>query len=73
MKKLTDLRKFHQSINDAYYDIELKDSFPNYFYTALLDGENEIYQKSVTEIKKFHEDWIGTIESFFPSILQNCK
>ncbi len=68
MKRITDLRKFHRALNDAYYDIELNEDFPNYFYTALLDGENEVYQKSITEIKKFHEDWIGTIESFFPSI-----
>jgi hypothetical protein len=68
MKKLTDMRKFHQALNDAYYQIEMEESFPNYFYTALLDGENELYQKSITEIKSFHEDWIGTIESFFPSI-----
>ncbi|QWB95563.1 DUF2357 domain-containing protein [Mycoplasmatota bacterium] len=68
MKKLTDMRKFHQAINDAYYQIEMEEPFPNYFYTALLDGENELYQKSITEIKSFHEDWIGTIESFFPSI-----
>ena len=68
MKKLTDLRKFHQAINDAYYDIEMNQSFPNYFYTALLDGENEIYQKSISEIKTFHEEWIGTIESYFASL-----
>ncbi len=68
MKRITDLRKFHKAMNDAYYDIEMNEDFPNYFYTALLDGENELYQKSITEIKKFHEDWIGTIESFFPSI-----
>ena len=68
MKKLTDLRKFHRTLNDAYYDIELEQDFPNYFYQALLDGENELYQKSITEIKTFHEDWIATIESFFPSV-----
>ncbi len=70
MKKLTDLRKFHKAINDAYYDIELNQDFPNYFYSALLDGDNEIYQKSITEIKKFHEEWIQTIESFFPSLFK---
>jgi len=68
MKKTHDLKKFHQSINDAYYDIELKQQFPHDFYSALLDGENELYQKSVTEIKKFHENWIKTIESYFASI-----
>jgi len=68
MKKLTDLRKFHQELSSVYYDLEMDFPFPNDFYQAFLSGENEMYQKSITEIKTFHEEWIQTIESFFPSL-----
>lgn len=76
MKKTSDLVKFHQTLNDALYQIEMEEEFPNHFYQALLSGENTIYQKNISEIKTFHEDWIGTIESFFPSldkITKNAK
>jgi len=68
MKKTSDLVKFHQTLNDALYQLEMEEDFPNHFYQALLSGENTIYQKNISEIKTFHEDWIGTIESFFPSL-----
>lgn len=68
MKKTSDLTKFHQILNDALYQIEMEEEFPNHFYQALLSGENTIYQKNISEIKTFHEDWIGMIESFFPSL-----
>lgn len=68
MKKLKDLREFHQAITDAYYDIEMEHAFPNTFYDALLSGENEMYQKSITESKAFHVDWIPTIESYLSSL-----
>jgi hypothetical protein len=68
MKKTSDLKQFHQILNDAFYEIEREEEFPNYFYDAFLNGDVEIYQKQIEEIKTFHEDWIGTIESFFPSL-----
>lgn len=68
MKKVSDLRKFHEQLNDAYYELEKMEEFPNHFYQALLSGDNELYQKSIQETKSFHEDWIGTIESYFPSL-----
>eukprot|EP01156_Anaeramoeba_ignava_P017837 Anaeramoba_ignava/a90141_120.p1 GENE.a90141_120~~a90141_120.p1 ORF type:complete len:618 (-),score=124.85 a90141_120:2340-4193(-) len=68
MKKLDELREFHQSITNAYYDIEMEQAFPNYFYDAFLSGENEMYQKSITELKSFHVDWIPIVESFLPSL-----
>ena len=58
MKRLDELKKFHQSITNAYYDIEMEQNFPNHFYDAFLTGENEMYQKSITELKSFHVDWI---------------
>ena len=76
MKKTSDLKKFHQLLNDTYYELEKNEEFPNVFYQAFLSGESTLYQKSVSEIKTFHEDWIGTIESYFPSldkITKNAK
>ncbi|HBY65902.1 MAG TPA: hypothetical protein DEG42_05955 [Acholeplasmataceae bacterium] len=76
MKKTSDLKKFHQLLNDTYYELEKNEDFPNVFYQAFLSGESTLYQKSVSEIKTFHEDWIGTIESYFPSldkITKNAK
>jgi DNA repair protein SbcC/Rad50 len=68
MKKISDLRKFHEELNTVYYDLEKDHEFPNHFYQALLSGENSVYQKSISEIKTFHEEWIGTIESYFNSL-----
>jgi DNA repair protein SbcC/Rad50 len=76
MKKTSDLKKFHQLLNDTYYELEKNEDFPNVFYQSFLSGESTLYQKSVSEIKTFHEDWIGTIESYFPSldkITKNAK
>jgi DNA repair protein SbcC/Rad50 len=68
MKKISDLRKFHEELNTVFYDLEKDHEFPNHFYQALLSGENSVYQKSISEIKTFHEEWIGTIESYFNSL-----
>lgn len=68
MKKVSDLRQFHEQLNQVFYELEREEEFPNHFYQALLSGENEIYQKSIQESKVFHEDWIETIESYFPSL-----
>lgn len=68
MKKVSDLTQLLKTMNEVFYEVELNEEFPNVFYHAFLSGQNEIYQKSISEIKHFHEDWIGTIESFFPSL-----
>ncbi|MDX9691118.1 MAG: DUF2357 domain-containing protein [Acholeplasmataceae bacterium] len=68
MKKTSDLTQLLDRLNQVLYKIEFEEEFPNIFYQAFLSGENEVYQKSISEVKHFHEDWIGTIESFFPSL-----
>ena len=68
MLSMSDLKKFHQELNQVFYELEMAEEFPNHFYQAFLSGDNTIYQKSIQESKIFHEDWIGTIESFFPSL-----
>ncbi len=47
---------------------EEKENFPRYFYNSFLAGENIVYHKSIAEIKKFNDDWITTLETYFPSI-----
>jgi len=73
MKKTSDLAQLLKTMNEVFYEIEMEEEFPNLFYQAFLSGQNEIYQKSISEIKHFHEDWIGTIESFFPSLNKICN
>lgn len=68
MGKENVLIEFHKILNDQLYKIEMQTGFPNQFYQALLSGDNTLYQKNITEVKTFHEDWIKTIESYFPSI-----
>lgn len=68
MKKISDLRKFHEELSTIFYELEKDQEFPNHFYQALLSGESTVYQKSISEIKTFHEEWIGTIESYFNSL-----
>lgn len=68
MKKKEDLKQLHQVINDAFYVIEKEENFPKYFYDAFLNGDVTMYQKEITEKKTFHENWITTIESYFPSL-----
>jgi DNA repair protein SbcC/Rad50 len=73
MKKVSDLIKLHKNLNKAWLDLERQNEFPEIFYGALLSGENEVYQKNISESKTFHEDWIETIESFFPSLNKITK
>ncbi|MFA7588927.1 MAG: DUF2357 domain-containing protein [Acholeplasmataceae bacterium] len=68
MKKTSDLKKFHDRFVTTLTDIERYHEFPNHFYQAFLSGDNKIYQKSIYETKTFDEEWIKTIESYFPSL-----
>ena len=45
-----------------------KMEFPTYFYDVIGSGDNVFYQKNITETKFFDEDWVKTLEGFFPSI-----
>ena len=42
--------------------------FPTYFYDVFGSGYNLFYQKNITETKYFDDDWVKTLEGFFPSI-----
>ncbi|MDD4388252.1 MAG: DUF2357 domain-containing protein, partial [Bacilli bacterium] len=68
MKKRDDLDTFYSHIMSSLMAVEEKENFPRYFYNSFLAGENIVYQKSISEIKKFNDDWIATLETYFPSI-----
>ena len=53
-----------------------KMEFPTYFYDLIGTGDSKFYQKNITETKFFDEDWVKTLEGFFPSIdkiIKNTK
>ena len=68
MKKDDQLTTFYELFSQSFSDIESSNPFPEAFYQALLSGKNTIYQKDISETKKFDETWIKTVESYFPSI-----
>jgi len=73
MSQSSDIISLHKKLNKLMQDVEKQQTFPDYFYHLLLAGDLTLYQKSITEIKEFHEDWIGTIESYFPSLNKITK
>ncbi|MCF7932632.1 MAG: DUF2357 domain-containing protein [Acholeplasmataceae bacterium] len=76
MKTYEDLVKFHKLLIDEITEFEIYDEFPKRFYQAFLSGDNTLYQKETTEIRRFDEQWIDALEQFLPSldyILRNFK
>lgn len=60
---------------DLYFDYLSKNlfnsqdlDFPNYFKEAFDAGDTTLYQKNISETKIFDDEWIKTLESYFPSI-----
>ncbi|VEU80628.1 DUF2357 domain-containing protein [Haploplasma axanthum] len=68
MKRRYDLKLFYDMVINEIDNAELETDFPFYFYQAFDKGEKLVSQTLVTEIKKFDETWIKTVESYFPSI-----
>jgi hypothetical protein len=72
MKPQDDLTLFYQHIVDALQGVENKDVFPDYFYNAFRAGDRIAYQKYLSEIKHFDDEWIITLGIVFPQHSQNC-
>lgn len=56
--------------------LDENNAFSKYFFDHYLSGNRTVYQKYISETKKFDDEWIKTLESFFPSIskiIQNPK
>ena len=68
MAKNDHLTTFYELLSQSFSDIESSNPFPKAFYEAMLSGKNTVYQKDISETKKFDETWIKTVESYFPSI-----
>jgi hypothetical protein len=65
---LSDLSKFHTQITGEFNDTEKQEEFPSRFYQALLSGANEFSSNQIVERKIFHEDWIDSVEQYFPNL-----
>lgn len=67
MNKRDDLDKYFSHISDSLFKYEGQE-FPEFFKNAYLAGDNVLYQKNISETKIFDDEWITTLESYFPSI-----
>ncbi len=67
MEKRDDLDKYFKFLNQTMFNNEGQE-FPTFFKNAYLAGENTLYQKNISETKIFDDEWITTLESYFPSI-----
>ncbi|WP_162163949.1 hypothetical protein [Acholeplasma hippikon] len=61
-------QSFYQAYQESFKEIEANHTFPEYFYDLFLAGKATIYQKNIEETKTFDEEWIRTVESYFPSL-----
>ena len=69
-----DFTAFYKQLNKVLQDD--KNPFVDYFLSHYLSGNRTVYQKFLSETKKFDDQWITTLESYFPSIsriVQNPK
>lgn len=68
MNQKSELLHFYDNYYNLISEVEKKDQFTEKFYDAFLSGENELYQKYISETKIFDEEWIKTVESYVPSL-----
>lgn len=62
-----DLDAYFKEISESIFSSG-NDDFRKCFNNSYLAGENTLYQKNMSETKNFDDEWIKTIESYFPSI-----
>ena len=67
MRNRDDLDKMFSRIKENLFDFQ-NDEFVKYFDNSYYNGNNTVYQKNLSETKKFDMEWITTVESYFPSI-----
>lgn len=63
-----DLEECFEVLSDNLCEVENDNAFAKLFYDCYLSGDRTIYQKDIIETKIFDEEWIRTLESYFPSI-----
>ena len=62
-----DLDKYAKEVDFALFNLSNED-FHKYFLNSYLNGDRKVYQKNISETKKFDDTWIKTVESYFPSL-----
>ena len=62
------LDKYFYDLEKNFKKVEQKSKFADYYYDVCNSGVNKFYLKNITETKMFDEEWIKTMEVFFPSI-----
>lgn len=67
MENRDDLDKYFGHLTNTMFQYEGQE-FPTFFRNAYLAGDNTLYQKNISETKIFDDEWITTLESYFPSI-----
>lgn len=68
MNSRYDIEIFNEMLHDAFLKQQQETDFANFLLSALKSGDKTLYQKHITERKKFDDTWIGVIESYLPSI-----
>ena len=68
MRVKDNLDLYYESLEALLVKNEKENAFPEYFYNSFLAGKNSVYHKELSETKVFDEEWISTLESYFPSI-----
>lgn len=68
MRVKDNLDLYYESLEALLAKNESENAFPEYFYNSFLAGKNSVYRKELSETKVFDEEWIATLESYFPSI-----
>ena len=63
-----DIDEYFETVSTNLDELEMDSAFAKLFYDSYLSGDRVIYQKDIIETKVFDEEWIKTLESYFPSI-----
>lgn len=68
MKEKSLLDSYYSEIAEQFKLSEKENKFAKNYVDLVNGGNNTFYQKNITETKIFDEQWIITLESYFPSI-----
>ena len=67
MSTRDELDIFYNALKENYLKVQ-KNNFSTHFLNSYQSGNRTVYQKNISETKKFDIEWVTTIESFYPSI-----
>lgn len=68
LKNEKNLLDIYQEYKDEVEKLENNNSYFNDFYNSFLAGKTELSQTETVDTKIFDEEWIKTVESYFPSL-----